>query len=248
MLLPPEAAYAEAIMHGREKKSVTVYPWKLVYEMGTEERMLFNLEIDPAETANLIDEQTGDHAAHLENLENLLFHTLFGISDTWYVEIAAGEDQHIFDITVNARKDLMPGNINVHRLLGAGDEIIRTPEASRIEEAGSRLVLEELRFKGTVTLAFKADPVQIPPEFDFRIDGEPALDRTYLGETLEKADAMPFTQKGRRAKVRSLAGPADRPEPPYFLVWYEESRYSGDTAIKLDEETKKELRALGYIQ
>jgi hypothetical protein len=46
----------------------------------------------------------------------------------------------------------------------------------------------------------------------------------------------------------SMGRPDGRHEPPYILLWYEESRYKGDTSVSLDEETKKELRALGYIQ
>jgi hypothetical protein len=59
---------------------------------------------------------------------------------------------------------------------------------------------------------------------------------------------MPFTIKGTRSLAASPAKPSGNLTPPYILLWYNESRYRGETAIKLDEETTKELRALGYIQ
>jgi hypothetical protein len=31
-------------------------------------------------------------------------------------------------------------------------------------------------------------------------------------------------------------------------VWHTENPYAGDTAFQLDDQTKKELRALGYVQ
>jgi arylsulfatase A-like enzyme len=243
-LLPQGVAYAEALMHGREQKCVIAFPWKLVYEMGTEQEVLFNLEEDPVEMRNIFE----SHPDRIDHLEGLLFQTLFGISDTWYLEIAAGQSRPVFDIEVTVEKDLMPGDINLHRILDRDGDIVDAPCPLIIDRAGSHLRLKDLSFGGSLTLAFKIYPERFPVEFDFKIDGRSAIERTYLGETLESPDAMPFTIKGRRGKVGSVTRPEARPEPPYVLLWYEESRYKGDTSIELDDETKKELRALGYIQ
>ena len=177
-----------------------------------------------------------------------MFQALFGISDTWYVEISAGEGRPVFDVDVTVEKDLMPGGINVHRVLDKSGDVVEAPCPLIIDKAGSRLRLKDLSFSGSLVLAFKVYPERFPVRFDFGIDGRSALKNTYLGETLETPDALPFTLKGRRAGARSAGRPAGNPEPPYILVWYEASTYRGDTSIKLDEETKKELRALGYIQ
>ena len=99
-----------------------------------------------------------------------------------------------------------------------------------------------------VVVAVKADPPKIPMHFDLRIDGAPAVEETYLGPSLGNLGSMPFTQKASKPKLKSRGRPETRPEPPYFLVWLSESRYRGETAIQLDEETMKELRAIGYIQ
>ena len=52
-LLPHDFAYAEALLYGGEQKSLTAYPWKLIYEMQEGEISLFNLREDPGEQQNL---------------------------------------------------------------------------------------------------------------------------------------------------------------------------------------------------
>jgi choline-sulfatase len=243
-LLPPGVAYAEALMHGRERKCVMAYPWKLVYEMGTEERDLFNLEEDPSEVTDAAEVQP-DRTAHLENR---LFKTLFGMSDTWYVEMAAGEGQQVFDIEVTVKREPMPGDITVHKVLDSSGDVVYGSYPLILNRDGSHLCMKDLNFSGTLVLAFKIYPERFPVEFDFRIDNRSAAGSTYLGEKLEPPDAMPFTIGAGRGSVRSGGRPAGHRDPPCILLWYDESRYKGDTSIRLDEETKKELRALGYIQ
>jgi len=243
-LLPSGVAYAEALMHGREQKCVVAYPWKLVHEAGTENQDLFNLEEDPAELQNAAAVQPD----RIDQLENLLYKTLFGISDTWYIEIAADQEHPLFDIEITVNKGLMPGDISVHRVLDSAGDIVEPSCPLIIDRDGSRLRMKDLSFSGALVLAFKIYPERFPIEFYFRIDGRSAAGNTFLGEGLESPQAMPFTITGRRGRVASLTRPEDPPQAPYLLVWYEESRYQGDTSISLDEETKKELRALGYIQ
>jgi hypothetical protein len=243
-LVPQDVAYAEALMHGRERKCVMAYPWKLVYEMGTETEDLFNLAEDPREMENLMAE----NPAKVSELNDLLFGALFGMSDTWYMEMAAGENRGVFDIDVVAEKGPMPGSINPLKALGKSGDVIELPGEVSLEGSGSRLRVRNLNLKGSLTLAFKVHPSQCPVDFDFRIGGLSALEQTFLGESLTSAEEMPFSVKARRTKVKSPGRPDLRPEPPYIMVWYEESGYQGETRARLDEETKKELRALGYIQ
>jgi arylsulfatase A-like enzyme len=243
-LLPPGVAFAEALMHGREQKCVMTYPWKLVYEMGTEAQVLFNLEEDPQEMRSVIE----SHSDRADDLENRLFHTLFGISDTWYVEIGAGESRPVFDAEVTVTKGPMPGDIKLHRILDRTGRIVRPPGTLILDQDDSHLCMRDLSFGGVLLLAFKTYPERFPVEFDFTIGGRSAAASTFLGEALENPDTMPFTVGARRGRVRSAGRPQGHHEPPYVLVWYEESSYRGDTSIQLDEETKKELRALGYIQ
>jgi arylsulfatase A-like enzyme len=240
-ILPPGVAYAEAIQHGRQKKCVTAYPWKLVYELGTEEKWLHNLAEDPGEMQDVLADRPEDVA----RLENLLFQALFGTSDTWYVELAGGD---AVGLEVIAEKGPMPGNISPYRILGDDGRILNVPGAVTVERSGSRLRIEGLDFKGPLTLAFRAHPPNVPVAFDFKIDGRSAPGRAFLGQNLQPAEEMPVTIKAKRAKVKSPQRPELRSDPPYLLVWYEESLYRGDTTFDLDEETKRELRSLGYIQ
>lgn len=243
-VLPHDAAYAEWLMHLRQQKCVVVYPWKLVHELGTENQMLFNLAEDPGEMQNLIVERQ-DQAA---SMENLVFQAMFGMGDTWYVEMTAGDERKVFDVEILAKKGLMPGNIYAYRLLDRNGRIVDPEGSLSVSESHSRLQLDDFSFKGSLTLAFKFHPPDIPVEFNLKIDGHPVMESTFLGETVQAADNMPFSARSRRELVNSPGRPDARQEPPYYLVWYEASDYRGDTRIKLDEETKKELRALGYIQ
>jgi arylsulfatase A-like enzyme len=243
-LLPAGVAYAEALMHGREKKCVITYPWKLVYETGTEEQNLFGLEDDPGETQDV----TGSYPERVKRLEGLLFRTLFGMSDTWYVELVGREDGPVFDVVVTVEKGMMPGDISVHRVLDRMGNLVEPPCSLIVTGSGSGLRIKDLSLNGTLVLAFKIYPERFPVRFDFIIDGKPATSSTYLGQHLEPPDEMPFTITGRRARVAASSRPNAGFAPPYFLVWYEKSRYEGDRAADLDEKTKKELRALGYIQ
>ena len=243
-LLPADVGYAEALMHCRERKSVTAYPWKLIYEIGTEKTVLRNLEQDPGEFEDLIDLEP-DRAAYLEGL---LLKSQFGMSDTWYLELQAGENLHTFDIEITAERGLMLGNIDFWGFLDADGKVVRHPHSTPARPNTSVLKFKDLEFRGELTLAFRAEPERIPVRFNLAIDGRPATERSYIGPSLEGPGEMPFTVRGHRKRVISPGRPSGHPDPPYALIWHDQSRYRGDTAIKLDEETKKELRALGYIQ
>jgi hypothetical protein len=58
---------------------------------------------------------------------------------------------------------------------------------------------------------------------------------------------MPFENAGRRkSKARGI--PADRPEAPYFHIWYAGVGPQGETPVTLSDDTRRQLKALGYIQ
>jgi hypothetical protein len=60
---------------------------------------------------------------------------------------------------------------------------------------------------------------------------------------------MPFSQKASRQNIKARGKPQKRPpSAPYFAVWVSETTFRGDTGLVLTEETKRELRSLGYIQ
>jgi hypothetical protein len=243
-LLPAEAAYAEAMMHVSEQKCLSVYPWKLISTLRTRTHQLYDLSEDPGEMVDLSKLAPGP----LSDLENTMYGALFGISDTWYIELGTGDGTRTFDISIKAERGMMPGSITAHKILDASGRIAHDQEPFELLSSGAGLRLESFRLKGKATLAFKAEPERVPVEFDILIDGEPATEATFLGGDLIKPAGIPFVLKARRTKAASAGRPAGEISLPYALVWLEKSGYAGNTLLKLDEETKRELRSLGYIQ
>jgi arylsulfatase A-like enzyme len=242
-LLPQAIALAEALLHGPERKSITAYPWKLVYDTVTGDEMLFNLEVDPGEYDDLI----GREEEPRRSLEESLFGALFGVSDTWYVEVSGGNEGHTFDMAVRSESRGEPRSIELYRFLDSDGRIVEVGDQATVEVGRDMLNVEGLNLKGLMRLALKPGSDRTPLSFDFRIDGRPTLDRIFLGESLTRPEKMPFVQRSWRGKL-SLGEPSRRPEPPYILVWHRGSKYKSQNRIELDEETKKEFRALGYIQ
>ncbi len=243
-LLPPDVAYAEATTGNPESKTVMRYPWKLIYNMGTKQMSVYNLAEDPGEQRDLAPEKTDD----LAPLDQMLFMTIFGTSDTWYVELAGGGEPHRFNVKLTVERGLSIGNIHTYKLMDSTGRLMDTQAAISQPASHSVLSVDDLELSGTLTLAFQADPSEWPLEFDILVDGRTASETTYLGPGLHSPHEIPFTIKRHRGRAKVRGQPRTMPDPPYVLVWLDESDYGADIKVKHDEETKKELRALGYIQ
>lgn len=243
VLLPHGFAYTEAMLYGPEKKCITSYPWKVVYDMPSEKTMVFNLEDDPGELNDLADMEPP--AAAL--LKKVLFQTLLHISDTWYIELAAGGEEHVFDLDVTVPNTASPGQMQFHCLLDAegrimGDDLIGFDEASQ-----NVLRIRGIKLDTSLLLAVKVSPRLSRLGFDLKIDGVSAVKRTFLGPDLSPVESMPFEDAGRRkSKARGI--PTGRPEAPYFLIWYADVGFQGETPVTLSDDTRRQLKALGYIQ
>ncbi|MFH1221260.1 MAG: sulfatase [Candidatus Eisenbacteria bacterium] len=240
--LPPEVAYSEAVIYEREKKSVVVDGWKLIYDAVTEEMQMFNLVDDPGETRNLV----ATELETLGSLERYLFQALLGTSDSWYIEIAGGLQDHAFDLTLGPGRGPLVGNIHPYRFFDANGHVVNVGAAASEQDGIMRI--EGLHLGAPLKLAFKVEPEDMPIKFDLRVDGKPAIGQTFLGRSLARPEEMPFTQVPRRERGKSQGVPSKRPSPPYLLIWHTQSPCTGETAMRLDERTKKELRAVGYIQ
>jgi hypothetical protein len=243
VLLPHRFAYSEAMLYGPEKKCMTAFPWKVVYDMVSAETMVFNLEEDPAELSDLA--ASNPPAAAL--LKEVLFQTLLNISDTWYIELGAGGEEHTFDLDISISDKSASGNIQFYSLLDGegrliGEDLISFEEASR---RGIRL--KGVKLDTSLKLAVKVSPTIAHLRFDLRIDGVPAVKRTFLGPDLTPAKSMPFENAGRRnSKAKGI--PTDTPEAPYFQVWYAGVGSQAETPVTLSDDTRRQLKALGYIQ
>jgi arylsulfatase A-like enzyme len=244
--LPQQFAFSESMLYGTEKKSITAYPWKLIYDTVSEDQMLFNLAHDPGEH----DDLSGRHVETEEVFEEVLIKTLFGLSETWYVEMDAGGQTHIFDIQLSVPLKPMAGSFKMHRFFDSDGRLVDS-DRLRLEETSNHmkrsLTLEGLETKGKITLALKVGPKQVPLTFDLRIDGEHALHKTLMGENLTSPENIPFTKRAKR-RDPAKGMPASRPQPPYFVVWHSGQDYEIDTPVELGDDTKQQLRALGYIQ
>jgi hypothetical protein len=245
-LLPTEIALAEAILYGEECKSLSAYPWKIIYNINTEEVAFFNLAEDPGELTD-ISEETPES---LTLLQQTLYRTLFSISDTWFLEFAGGGEPHIFDIRITSKSARGVGRFEFHKIIDNKGEILETDAFSTATIEPSVIEIRDLEVTDPLILAFKLKQKKAPAEFDLRIDGEPAIMTTFIGDATARPMTIPFTEKAPDAEgdAGRLGKPERRPEGPYFLLWLERSQYDEETTIELDEETKRELRSLGYIQ
>ena len=148
---------------------------------------------------------------------------------------------------MTAQKKPFAGNIRLAKILDADGNLVESERVKFTEISSHVLRIEGLELKGTLRLAFKANPKRAGLTFDLRIDGEPATGVTFIGPALSPASKMPFTEKSTRKAV-SRGIPESRPQTPYFLIWHSGDELQPDTPVKLSEDTERRLRALGYIQ
>jgi hypothetical protein len=243
-LLPPEIAYSEAMLYYFEKKSLTAYPWKLIFDMKTGEETFFNLAEDPAEKVNIV----GRVNPSLALLEGALAKTVFAISDTWYIEMAGGDRENVFDLDISCTPRGRSGGFGMSRLLDVNQSIVEPIEMARATMTNAHIGIKGLRVKEPVTLAFKLGGDQTSMRLDLEIGGRAATKQTFIGKTMTNPVTMPFIEKDSREDQSDKGQPVSKPKPPYFLIWRSGAQYGEDTSIELDEETKQELRSLGYIQ
>jgi len=243
-LLSRTDAYAEALRRNGTVKCISSYPWKLIMDTRTSERSLFNLEDDPHEQ----QDARGSEPAMDHRLAQAIYRTVFGMSDSWYVEMAGGGEPHTFDVSVKMGSDPLPGAIGIHGLLDPEEAPVTHRPETTVEAAQRSLRVEGLQTEGKVTLAFTAGPPRAPVEFELAIDGESAAPRTFLGESLVRPETMPFSRIAGQKSVRSRGAPAGEIDAPYFLIWHSNSPFTGRNTVSLKDGTTKALKSLGYIQ
>jgi hypothetical protein len=186
----------------------------------------------------------------MDLLEQTLYSTLISISDTWFLEVAGGDESHVFDLHVTSEAVRGAGRFKFHRVIDGEGSIVRTGAVGETTIEPSVIEIRNLEVKEPVVLAFKLMQSKAPVEFDLKIDGRSAISNTFIGKELLQPMMMPFTEKAPppESETTSLGSPAGRPDGPYCLIWLHRSQYQEEADITLDEETKRELRALGYIQ
>jgi arylsulfatase A-like enzyme len=247
VLFPADVAFSEGINRGPERKSVTTHSWKLIYSIPAGEERLYNLKEDPGETENVIAANPDPRAS----LEGLLFANLFEMSDSWYVEMSPGEQPHVFNLSVSLESDMAPGTMVSNKLFDHAGNYI-----GDIAMTGkrTRLNVDKLEIGNRTLLAFQAEaPPGLKVKFDITIDGEPAAERTLVGASGRLPGQMPFSLARRAAAIdpgekhSNASGPI-APDTPYVRIWFRPGQFGRDVRAKIKSETRRELRALGYIQ
>ncbi|HVP57889.1 MAG TPA: sulfatase [bacterium] len=240
--LPATIAYSEGVRLGGEMKAITTPAWKVIHHVESGSTEVFDLRSDPGEAVSL----RGDGNASRDAVRTL-FGAMFSMTDSWHVEIRAGSHPHRLDIAISASRGPVTGEIGPVRVIdGAG---MYRPLESVAGGAGAHaaIAIKELLVADSLDLVFKSSPHRYPVNFDFKFDGRPATEITFLGSELERPEGMPFVQTPGKATSKSRGEPSRRPVPPYVLVWLSGGKY-GEEGAALSESTKRQLRALGYLE
>jgi hypothetical protein len=124
---------------------------------------------------------------------------------------------------------------------------------------GSRLRIDRLRTDRRTLLAFQTEaPPGLKIEFEIRIDGRPAEDLTLIGASGKRPGQMPFSVSRKGATMTEDAedpgaagsGAEVSPAPghPQVRLWFRPGQFGRKVRADMKSETRRELRALGYIQ
>ncbi len=228
------------------KKALTIFPWKLIFDTVTGDKMLFNLDEDPREHANLIEMEP----AVTELLEPIPLKTLFAMPPSWYIELASGGKPHKFKVALKLPTKPVRGKFVLWKLFDDEGRIIKSEELMpRQVRTSTEVILksDEIETASTFTLIVQVSPRKVPCTFDLAIDGTGNRDRLYLGQKLMNPPGVPFTEKMKKRSITS-GEPPERPEPPYILVWHTGTQSPSGRPANLRETTRRKLKALGYIQ
>ena len=277
-LFPHDFAYAEALLYGGEQKSLTAYPWKLIYGMQEEETSLFNLEDDPGEQQNLaggpdesLEEETpGEDVPPANHPSEKARTEASPAEDPRTLEARTALEQELFrtlfDVSdtwyvemggggdihrfdVNIRTDVIRGSGHIKiSRLIDGVRILPIDTAGMANIGPTGIDIQNILTDKPLMIAFQPASLKSPVQFDLYIDGEPASSRTFIGRSMERPVTMPFLESMENLEAPAVGRPLREADGPYFHVWVKPTPYREDAAIDLDEETTRELKSVGYLQ
>jgi arylsulfatase A-like enzyme len=239
-LLPPGITYSESMLYGTERKCVLAYPWKYIYDTVTAERMLFNLTADAEEKDNIADAEPDA----LKPVEELLVKTMFSGSETWFIEISGGGQEHTFDFQARSRSK----NMHLVRAFDSEGRMLDAGSIAQMDVSPAGIAVTGLKLSTNLTIAFKLRDRKEEIHFDLALDGDTVIEPVYLGQDLVNPASMPFTVSRQKDQRLPPGTPEDRPEGPYFLIWRSSGGPGEETTFELSEDIEKELRSVGYLQ
>jgi hypothetical protein len=154
----------------------------------------------------------------------------------------------MLEMSVTAGEAPGRAEITLYKVFDSAGRLLEDGQIGLSREAGSGLSLVGLSLEDSFIMAFKVEPTRAVVRFDLRIDGEPAIRKTYVGENMVNPDQMPFEMRDGRHGRKAQGKPSSYPGTPYFLVWHEGQDNQGRRPAKPDKDVRQELRSLGYIQ
>jgi len=247
VLLPAGIGYSEAMLYGPERKSLTAYPWKYINQTVAGDPKFFNLESDPGELNNLAHSDV----EAMKPVIDLITETVFSVSESWYVEISGGGEEHVFDLEIISKRRRAFGrnpSFYIARVFDSEGHMLDVSEVPGLHVTETRIGLKGLKVSSKVMLAFKLMPETAGLLLDFRMDGVLVADKTFCGEELLNPESMPFSTMGENRALVRRGVPERRPDGPYLLVWRAGKDAEDGTSFEIDEDIENELRAVGYLQ
>jgi arylsulfatase A-like enzyme len=243
-LLPPGIGYSESMLYGAERKAILAFPWKYTYEIMSGRHTLMDLGADPDE----MEDVAGANPDALRPVEELLAKTVFGISETWYIEISGDGEEHVFDVEVSSRAGRKTGSVYISRTFDSAGRMVDIGAIGRGGVASGGITLRNLKLSSKATIAFKVEPENTPIRVDARLDGETPVEAVYLGPAMEHPQELPVSIHRRLGTNIASGVPTERPEGPYILIWRSGNRVGDATVFELGETIENELRSVGYLQ
>jgi hypothetical protein len=228
---------------GGELKSLTTSTCKVIHHLESSTTEIYDLKSDPGEKVSLSAEEAGCREA-----VRALFGAMFDMTESWHLEARTEGRPHRFDIAVSTSRGVVAGEIYPARTIDSAGTYY--PLDSLAVEPGPRgaIALRNLVVDSSLDLVFQSSPTRYPVTFDLRIDGNPATEITFLGAELARPDGMPFVQTPGKPTCKSRGEPSTRPQPPHLIIWLSGARYEEEAGAALSDNTKRQLRALGYLE
>ena len=252
-VLPSSIAYSEGVRVGGELKSLTGSTCKVIHQIESGTTEIYDLKADPGEIAGLHLEE-GESAgfaaeARCRDVVRALFRAMFDMTESWHLEVRTEGRPHRLDIAISASRGIVAGEIYPVRTIDSAGMYYPLKLAAAVPGTRRTISLKSLVVAKSLDLVFQSSPARYPVTFDLRIDGKPATEVTFLGSELVRPDGMPFVQTPGKPTCKSRGEPSKRPALPYLTIWLSGARYEEEeVGARLNDSTKRQLRALGYLE
>jgi len=220
--------FAETSIEKLNMVSLTQGPLKLISNFKNESQQVYDLDQDPEERSDLAASDTSLTRRLLEETVTVGASLIPGrFCIRWQVE----ETDHRYAGTLVSRGVVVDASYRGY-----------DPEAISLAEDRRTLRFTSDR-SGEIRVAVV--PVDIPVTLEFEIDGEPALERVFVGQNALHPEKIPFVFFDVVRTEDLLAPPPDL--GPGFYVWKDPGDLRAAEPAELSEEAKEHLRALGYL-